>query len=90
VKAIDTEARTVTLSILDGVQGGNQYFYHLVTDASVTIAAVLEKGVVAPRLAKNTDADPVRFVGYWSNAPAPARQTAPKCCRGRTAVIVDA
>jgi hypothetical protein len=52
VKAIDTEARTVTLSILDGVQGGNQYFYHLVTDASVPIAAVLEKGVVAPRLAK--------------------------------------
>ena len=40
VKAIDTEARTVTLSILDGVQGGNQYFYHLVTDASVPIAAV--------------------------------------------------
>jgi hypothetical protein len=52
VRAIDTEARTVTLSILDGVQGGNQYFYHLVTDASVPIAAVLEKGVVAPRLAK--------------------------------------
>jgi hypothetical protein len=52
VKSIDPEARTVTLSILDGVQGGNQYFYHLVTDASVPIAAVLEKGVFAPRLAK--------------------------------------
>ena len=52
VKAIDTEPRTVTLSILDGVQGSNQYFYHLVTDASVPIAAVLEKGVLAPRLAK--------------------------------------
>jgi hypothetical protein len=52
VKSIDTDARTVTLSILDGVQGGNQYFYHLVTDASVPIAAVLEKGVFAPRLAK--------------------------------------
>jgi hypothetical protein len=52
VKAIDSEGRTVTLSILDGVQGGNQYFYHLVTDASVPIAAVLEKGVFAPRLAK--------------------------------------
>jgi hypothetical protein len=52
VKAIDTDALTVTLSILDGVQGGNQYFYHLVTDASVPIAAVLEKGVFAPRLAK--------------------------------------
>ncbi len=52
VKSIDTEGRTVTLSILDGVQGGNQYFYHLVTDASVPIAAVLEKGVFAPKLAK--------------------------------------
>jgi hypothetical protein len=52
VKAIDTEARTVTLSILDGVQGGKQYFYHLVTDASATVPAVLEKGVFAPKLAK--------------------------------------
>ena len=52
VKSIDTQGRTVTLSILDGVQGGKQYFYHLVTDASVAIAAELEKGVFAPRLAK--------------------------------------
>jgi hypothetical protein len=52
VKSIDTQGRTVTLSILDGVQGGKQYFYHLVTDASVPIAAVLEKGVFAPKLAK--------------------------------------
>ena len=52
VKAIDTKARTVTLSILDGVQGGKQYFYHLVTDASATVPAVLEKGVFAPKLAK--------------------------------------
>ena len=52
VKSIDTQGRTVTLSILDGVQGGNQYFYHLVTDASAAVPAVLEKGVVAPKLAK--------------------------------------
>jgi len=52
VKSIDTQGRTVTLSILDGVQGGKQYFFHLVTDASVAIAAVLEKGVVTPKLAK--------------------------------------
>jgi hypothetical protein len=51
-KAVDTEARTVTLSILDGVQGGKQYFYHLVTDASAAVPAVLEQGVFAPRLAK--------------------------------------
>jgi hypothetical protein len=52
VKAIDTNARTVTLLILDGVQGGKQYFYHLVTDASAAVPAVLEKGVFAAKLAK--------------------------------------
>jgi hypothetical protein len=52
VKSTDTQDRTVTLSILDGVQGGKRYFYHLVTDASVPIAAVLEKGVFAPKLEK--------------------------------------
>ncbi len=52
VKTIDLKNLTVTLSILDGVQGGRQYFYHLVTDASAPIPAVLEKGVYAPRLAK--------------------------------------
>jgi hypothetical protein len=50
--AMDLKSRTVTMSILDGVQGGKQYFYHLVTDASIPIAAVLEKGVYAPTLAK--------------------------------------
>ena len=52
VTAVDLKARTVTLSILDGVQGGKQYFYHLVTDASAPVPAVLEKGVYAPRLAE--------------------------------------
>ena len=31
---------------------GKQYFYHLVTDASAAVPAVLEKGVVDPKLAK--------------------------------------
>jgi hypothetical protein len=52
VKTIDLKARSVTLSILDGVQGARQYFYHLATDASAPVPAVLEKGVYAPRLAK--------------------------------------
>jgi hypothetical protein len=50
--AIDLKGRSVTMSILDGVQGGKQYFYHLVTDASAAVPAVLEKGVYAPTLAK--------------------------------------
>src|SRR5271155_906264 len=51
LKDVDVKHRTVTMSILDGVQGGRQYFYHLVTDASASLPAVLEKGVFAPRLA---------------------------------------
>jgi hypothetical protein len=50
--SLDLKGRTATMSILDGVQGGKQYFYHLVTDASIPIAAVLEKGVYAPTVGK--------------------------------------
>ena len=50
--SIDLPHRAATLLILDGVQGGKQYFYHLVTDASASVPAVLEKGVYAPTLAK--------------------------------------
>ena len=48
---IDLTRRTVTMLILDGEQGGKQYFYHMVTDASAAVPAVLEKGVYAPGLA---------------------------------------
>jgi hypothetical protein len=48
---LDVEKMTVTLKILDGFQGGKEYFFHLVTDASAEIAAVLEQGVLAPKLA---------------------------------------
>ena len=51
VKSLDLEHRTVTLSLLDGVQGGKQYYYHLVTDVSAELPAVLENGVFTPRLA---------------------------------------
>jgi hypothetical protein len=52
VKSIDLEKRTVTLSLLDGFQGGKQYYYHLVTDVSEALPAALENGVHTPRLAK--------------------------------------
>jgi hypothetical protein len=48
---IDLEKQTVTLSLLDGVQGGKPYYYHLVTDVSADLPAVLEKGVYTPKLA---------------------------------------
>jgi hypothetical protein len=52
LKNFDNKAMTVTLSVLDGFQGGKEYFYHLVTDASADVPAVIEKGVYAPTLAK--------------------------------------
>jgi hypothetical protein len=48
---IDVQRRTVTLSLLDGFHAGKQYYYHLVTDVSADLPAVLEKGVFTPRLA---------------------------------------
>lgn len=49
--ALDPRARTVTMSLLDGFHDGRQYYYHLVTDVSADLPAVLEKGVFTPRLA---------------------------------------
>lgn len=50
--AVDLEKRTVTMSLLDGMHAGKQWFYHLVTDVSADVPSVLEKGVYAPRLGK--------------------------------------
>ncbi len=52
LKSIDVAKRTVTLAMLDGVHDGKQYYYHLVTDVSADLPAVLEKGVFTPRLDK--------------------------------------
>ncbi len=52
MKAIDLKKRTVTMSLLDGFHDGKQYYYHLVTDVSADLPAVLEQGVYAPRLGK--------------------------------------
>lgn len=50
-KALDAKRRKVIMSLLDGFHDGKQYYYHLVTDVSADLPAVLEKGVFAPRLA---------------------------------------
>ncbi len=73
LKDIDLKHRTVTLSVLDGAQGGKQYFYHLVTDVSASLPAVLEKGVFAPRLAmlptfgKSEPTDDSALLGFSPN-----------------------
>ncbi len=50
--SIDKQRRTITMQLLDGFQGGDQFYYHLVTDASDPVPAAIELGVFAPRLAK--------------------------------------
>lgn len=49
--AVDLAKRTVKMSLLDGFQGGKQFFYHLVTDVSADVPATLENGVFASKLA---------------------------------------
>ena len=49
---LDRTNRFVVLQLLDGWRGGERYFFHLVTDASVPDAASIELGVYAPLLAE--------------------------------------
>jgi hypothetical protein len=49
--SMNREQGWIQLEILDGFQGGDQFYYHLVTDASDPGPATIEKGVYAPRLA---------------------------------------
>ncbi len=48
---IDIENRKVNFQLLDGWEGGDDYYYHLVTDASDVGAATIELGTYAPRMA---------------------------------------
>ena len=51
VITIDMARRQVTFELLDGFQGGDQFYYHLVTDATAAVSAAVEKGTFAPRMA---------------------------------------
>lgn len=77
LKGIDIPHRTVTLSLLDGVQGGKQYYYHLVTDVSEQLPSVLEKGVYTPKLGqvgtfgKDEPSDDSALLGFSPDANGP-------------------
>ncbi len=49
---INIRRRQVTMELLDGFQGGDQLYYHLVTDATDPGPAAIELGTFAPRMAK--------------------------------------
>lgn len=50
--SIDYIRGTVVFELLDGFQGGDQYYFHLVTDSSDPGAATIERGNYAPKLGK--------------------------------------
>jgi hypothetical protein len=49
--SIDYAKGTVVFELLDGFEGGKQYYYHLVTESSDMAAATIERGTYTPRLA---------------------------------------
>ena len=51
INEINIEERWANFQLLDGWEGGDQFYYHLVTDASDPVPAAIELGVYAPRMA---------------------------------------
>ena len=92
--AIDFRRRTVTMQILDGFQGGDQFFYHLVTDASDPVAATIEKAVYAPRLAnlptfgQSTEFDESALLAFSPVANGPTGVNNPQR-QGLNSTILD-
>jgi len=50
--SIDYDRGTVVFELLDGFQGGAQFYFHLVTESSDVGAATIERGTYTPRLAQ--------------------------------------
>lgn len=49
---INYDKGTVEFELLDGFQGGQQYYYHLVTESNDKVAATIERATYNPRLGK--------------------------------------
>ena len=49
---LDRSKSEARMELLDGWQGGDRFYYHLVTDSSNAGAATIEQGIFTPRLAK--------------------------------------
>ena len=63
INEINIDERWAEFQLLDGWEGGERFYYHLVTDASDPGPAAIELGVYAPRMANlptfgNSELDP--------------------------------
>ncbi len=91
---LDRAKSQATLELLDGWQGGDRYYYHLVTDSSDPVAATIEQGVYTPRLAKlgvfgkSTVADRSALLGFSPNANGETGANNPNR-QGLNSTIVD-
>ena len=78
---LDPDNARVALQLLDGWQGGEQYYFHIVTDTSNDAPSAIEKGVTATRLEN---------IPTFGNFPGGAFLPFSPCANGVPGGITDA
>jgi hypothetical protein len=92
--SIDYAKGTVVFELLDGFEGGEQYYYHLVTESSDMGAATIERGTFTPRLAnlpangKSMPNDGSALLGFAPTANGETGANNPKR-QGLNSTILD-
>jgi len=93
--SIDQDKRTVVFKLLDGFQGGDQYFYHISTESNDIAAATIESATYTPRLAnlpafgKNELGDESALLGFSPTANGETGVDNPER-QGLNSTILDA
>lgn len=94
VVSVDTRRGRVTLQLLDGWQGGDRFYYHLVTDVSDPVPATIELGTYAPRMAslptfgESTPFDASALLGFSPVANGPTGADNPQR-QGLNSTVLD-
>ncbi len=92
--SVDYAKGTVVFELLDGFEGGEQYYYHLVTESSDMGAATIERGTYTPRLAslpsfgKSMPSDNSALLGFAPTANGETGANNPKR-QGLNSTILD-
>jgi hypothetical protein len=92
--SMDQAKGTVVFELLDGFEGGEQYYFHLVTESSDKDAATIERGTYTPRLAnlpmfgKNMPDDKSALLGFAPTANGETGANNPKR-QGLNSTILD-
>lgn len=88
--SIDYAKGTLVFELLDGFEGGEQFYYHLVTESSDMAAATIERGTYTPRLANllGQPDDKSALLGFAPTANGETGATNPKR-QGLNSTILD-